>query len=78
MHKVGMRRIERELDITHFIRKQLEVRALIRAMSSTLARRLARRHYSLILNDSQEEVTISETDSDFDITVCKPQTELEN
>jgi hypothetical protein len=49
----------------------MELKALLRAMSTTLARRLARRHYSFILDDSNEEVTTTETESDFDITVSK-------
>ncbi len=49
----------------------------MRAMSTTLARQLAKRHYSLILDDSNEEVTTTETESDFDITVCKVKTPLE-
>lgn len=46
-------------------------------MSTKLARQLSRRNYSLILDDSEEDNTTSETGSDFDITTCKLETPLE-
>lgn len=57
MRRVGLRRIERELDIIYFIRNQLAMKVMIKAMSTKLARRLSRRSYSLILDDSKEEDT---------------------
>jgi hypothetical protein len=47
-----MRRIERELDIVYLIRNQLAIKAIIRALSTKLARRLAFKNYSLIIDDS--------------------------
>ncbi len=49
----------------------------MKAMSTKLARRLSRRSYSLILDDSKEEETTTETESDFDLTSCNPKTLLE-
>ena len=66
-----------ELDIVYFIRNQLALKAMIRAMSTKLARRLSRRSYNIIVDDSKEEATTSETGSDFYIVTCKPETLLE-
>lgn len=72
-----MRRIERELDIVRFIRTQLAIKAIIRALSTKVARQLAFKQYSLIIDDSQEEVTTTETDSDFYLGIFLPETRLE-
>ncbi len=49
----------------------------MKAISTNLARRLSRRSYSLILDDSKEEETTTETESDFDLASCNPKSFLE-
>ena len=74
-----MRRIERELDIVYFLRKQFEMRAFIKALSSKNARSLARRQQSLIINNLKHSgTTETETASDFDASIYKPETKLEH
>ena len=49
--EVGLRRIDRELDIVYFIRKQFVLNAIIKALTTPLQRGLARRQFSLIVGD---------------------------
>jgi hypothetical protein len=55
IRSVGKRRIERELDITRFIRNQLILSAIIRSNTSKKERALARRNYRLIVDCSSEQ-----------------------
>jgi hypothetical protein len=42
IRKVGNRRIERELDIVHFLRNQLMLKAVIKAQTTVMERAMAR------------------------------------
>ena len=53
------------------------MKVMMKAMSTKLARSLSRRSYSLIVDDSKEENTTTETESDFEISTCNPETLLE-
>jgi hypothetical protein len=71
IREVGSRRIERELDITRFIRNQSIIRAILRSKTTKKERALARRNYRLIVDSSSEQHTTSSsstTDDDIHFT----------
>ena len=64
--KVGLRRINRELDIVHFLRKQIIFETIIKAMTTKYERFLARKNYRLMVPDTDELLTTTESDSGFE------------
>lgn len=65
---VGLRRIEREMDIVYFLRKQFILNALIKSLTTKSHRRLARRQYEFMVGNKKDVPTSSESSSDPD---CK-------
>ena len=75
---VGSRRIERELDITRFIRNQYILRAIIRSKTSKKERALARRTYRLIVDcSSEKDSTESSSTTDDNISFEREEIERE-
>lgn len=64
MYEVGMRRIEREIDLGYFIRKQILNDTLLRALTTKSHRALARRQQEFVLGDAKSTTTESSTDFD--------------
>jgi hypothetical protein len=68
--KVGLRRIERELDVVRFLRKQFIMTALLKALTTKRERMLAKRHHSLVISDNSDTTQSSESecasDNEFD------------
>jgi len=67
-----VKRMERELDIAHFIRNQILLRSYIRAGTTKNARLLARHNYALMKPDSNELSSTPDSGSDFDRSKFKP------
>ena len=61
-----MRRINRELDMTNFVRKQLMMSGLLKALTSMGQRALMRRQYSLMVPGAHDGDTTTDTASDYD------------
>ena len=77
IRRVGIRRIERELDIVHFMRKQFAFTALYRALTSKVQRGLARRQFSLIVGEKQDAaVTTESSESDYNFPGVVEETEF--
>ncbi len=57
LRKVGLRRIERELDVARFIRKQLATTAIINALTTKNERIYLKRNYRLMLGEEKEKNT---------------------
>jgi hypothetical protein len=55
MNKVASRRIERELDLTYFIRKQLVTSAILHALTTKSQRFLARKNYRVTLSSKAQD-----------------------
>lgn len=73
VQKIAMRRIDRELDVVTFLRKQMALTAMLRAWSSKYERALSRQNYRLIVSDdSQTDNTTSESDSSFECESRQP------
>ena len=73
---VGSRRIEREMDITRFIRNQYILRAIIRSKTSKKERALARRNYRLIVDcSSEKDSTESSSTTDDNISLQREEIE---
>lgn len=72
---VARRRVERELDVVYFIRKQLILGALIKAMTTKLQRNLAKRQYGLILGEKKEQETTPDSASEFEFPKAISDTE---
>ena len=70
--EAGLRRIERELDVAYFIRKQMIFAGLIKALTTKLQRQLARRRYSLIVGEPDEDSSTESSGSDFDFPATLP------
>ena len=66
--EVGARRIERELDIVNFLRKQLVLNAIIKATTTRTQRGLARKNYRLIVGQHSEKDTTDSSDYDPSVT----------
>ena len=64
---MGLRRMERELDIVYFMRKQFVLNSIIRALTTKVQRGLARRQYSLIVGDRKDQYTTESSDSGFEM-----------
>jgi hypothetical protein len=64
IRKVGLRRIERELDVVHFIKKQLITAALIKALTTKRERNVAKRHHTLTISDGSDYTSNSDISSD--------------
>ena len=62
--KVGLHRIEKELDVVYFIRKQLMHTALIKAMTTKRERSLAKRHRSLVIAESDTTSSSSSSEAE--------------
>ena len=52
--EVGLRRIERELDVTRFIRNQLKIQAIINALTTKKERVFLKHNYRFMLGDENE------------------------
>jgi hypothetical protein len=65
---VAERRINRELDVTCFVRKQLIQGAFFKMMTTKLQRALLTRHFSMLVAAPNDTATtsVSETDGDND------------
>ena len=55
LRKVGLRRIERELDVARFIRKQLATTAIINALTTKNERNYLKRNYRFMLGDENKK-----------------------
>ncbi len=62
LRKVGLRRIERELDVARFIRKQMALTAIIKALMTKPERNGLNHNYRFMLGDNQEITTTSESE----------------
>ena len=51
LRKVGLRRIERELDVARFIRKQLAMTAIIKALTTKAERNCLKQNYRFMLEE---------------------------
>ena len=76
IREVGMRRIERELDVTRFIRNQLKIQAVINALTTKKERVYLKHNYRFMLGDENEVSDTSESVSegyqtDFEISEFK-------
>lgn len=67
-----MRRIDRELDIARFVRNQILLSGIIKALTTRDQRQIAKRRYALILNKKSDPKTTEDTHSDVDITIYPP------
>lgn len=63
LREIGNRRIERQLDMVHFLRQQMALKAIIRAKSTKVERKLARRNYALALRGNPDEVGTTSSSS---------------
>ena len=66
MNKVASRRIDRELDLTYFIRKQLMTSAILNALTSKQERVLVRKNYRLTLSSKTQAASDSNTTTESD------------
>ena len=64
IRKVGLRRIEREIDIVRFIRNQITLTTIIKAMTSKAERNVVRNSYRFMVGNESEVNTTSESESD--------------
>jgi hypothetical protein len=64
LREVGLRRIERELDVSRFIRKQITMTAIIKALTTNAERSCLKNNYRFMLGDDKEVLTTSESDSE--------------
>ena len=64
LRKVGLRRIERELDVARFIRKQLAMTAIIKALTTKAERNCLKQNYRFMLEEDEEISTTSDSDLD--------------
>jgi len=70
IRQVANRRIERQLDMVHFLRQQITLNAIIRAKTTKVERKLARRNFKLVVGDTEEIATTESSSSGNDIN-CK-------
>ena len=70
-----MDRLDKHLDVVHFVRKQIQIRALVKSMTTKLQRVDARRNPRLILGSLKEvsESTSSEIEIIKDNTLAATQ-----
>jgi hypothetical protein len=63
---MAARRLDRELDVVHLIRRQFVMYGLLKALTTKMQRALVRRQYGLIVGDEREANTTEESGSDFE------------
>ncbi len=64
LRKKGLRRIERELDVSRFIRKQIAMTAIIKALTTKAERKYLKQNYRFMLGDDSEISTTSESEQE--------------
>jgi hypothetical protein len=64
IRKVGLRRIEREIDIVRYIRNQITLTTIIKAMTSKSERTAVRNSFRFMVGNESEVNTTSESESD--------------
>lgn len=61
---MGLRRIEREMDVTKYIRSQLILTAILKALTTKQERIFLKHNYRFMIGDDEETSTTSESESD--------------
>jgi hypothetical protein len=61
IRRVGLRRINRELDVANFIRKQITLTALLKALTTKAERNCLKNNYRFMLGDEKEIKTTSDS-----------------
>ncbi len=64
LRKKGLLRIERELDVSRFIRKQIAMTAIIKALTTKSERIFLKQNYRFMLGDDSEISTTSESEQE--------------
>ena len=74
---MGMRRVHWELDIAYFIKKQLIISSIIRALTTKEQRGIAKKNYALFLKKTYESTT-EFTASDYEPDLTCPSVRKNN
>jgi hypothetical protein len=61
IRRVGLRRINRELDVANFLRKQITMTALIKALTTKVERSFLKNNFRFMLGDEKELKTTSDS-----------------
>lgn len=78
IREVGNRRIERSLDMVHFLRTHMMFTAVIRAKTNKTERKLARKNYQMIVGNQNEAETTSSSSSGDNINLKDPVLKIQN
>ena len=75
--KVAMRRVNRELDVANFIRKQFIMYGLLKGITTSGQRALLKRSYNLMVPGAHDGPTTTDSDSDYEFDDYKPTSSLD-
>ena len=73
-----MRRLNRELDVSRFMRKQYILEGLYKGITTQGQRKLLERQYSLMVPGAHDGDTTSESNSDYEFVDFNPTTTFDH
>lgn len=73
-----MRRLNREIDLASFVRKQLIISGLIYGLTNPGQRALMRRSYNIVMPGAHDGPSTTDSTSDFDFKDYNPTSKLDH